>query len=455
MIAIKNLKVKSSIFACLLLLSLNLTAIEFTQAPPSPDLQKDWPTIIAQLEAALNQSPSDQGIISSLANSYNNYGLTLASNKQWSQAEYYVQKGLALVPDSDSMKRNLSNIYFGQAYESYQDQNNQSYESNEHGEAQQLAKKALSIYPKNVNAYLLLGDIEYMNQDMTAAKDAWQQASTLMPDNQQIKERLEKIIREGQTENAMTDRFNSFFIIKIDPDLAAIPNFDINQSLDTARYGVDGDFNFKPTHKIPVIVYTLDEYRQTLNGAPIWSEGAYDGKIRVILNPDVQKFDRVNSTIVHEYTHAVVGDLTKNTCPRWFNEGIAKYEEYRHGVAPLINILATASTNNSVVDWAIIDQAIVSVNKNEALLAYQQSFTFIYHLIEQYGKEKLIQVLTSLGNKQTFEDAIQTAYGSSIDDLQKNWRTWLTGYVNTWAEQSSQGMPATQDPLGGGLFYSN
>ena len=41
-----------------------------------------------------------------------------------------------------------------------------------------------------MNGYLLLGDIEYMEQDMSNAQRAWEQAAKLVPENQAVQQRL-------------------------------------------------------------------------------------------------------------------------------------------------------------------------------------------------------------------------------------------------------------------------
>lgn len=400
----------------------------------------DWPKLIQQLEDEQNKQPNDIQIKDSLANAYNNYGLIFANEKQWSQAESYLQKAMATNPSSLAIKKNLSNVYFAHGYDLYENPTTQNYNSYSHTEAKQLANQALALNNKNTNAYILLGDIEYINQDMRKAQAAWQKAAELNPDNQDVKNRLAKITREAETENNMSEKYNAFFIIKVAPELENVQGFDINQALNSARIAVANDFNYKQNYKIPVIVYSSQQYQDTLTDAPQWSEGAYDGKLRIIMSKNQKLFKQINSTIIHEYTHAVIADLTNGNIPLWLNEGIAKYEEYRHGVAPLINVLALAYNTDTILPWDKINESFTASNKSEVILAYQQSFSFVYYLVERYGMSKLVALLNELGKNPDFPVVVQQIYQLPIEKLHSNWRLWLTNHIGTWAEAPARAL---------------
>ena len=59
--------------------------------------------MIAQLEAAYAQHPQDVQVMSSLCNAYNNYGVLLAQNKQWSQAEDFLQQAIEISPNPSTI----------------------------------------------------------------------------------------------------------------------------------------------------------------------------------------------------------------------------------------------------------------------------------------------------------------------------------------------------------------
>lgn len=420
----------------LLLVPINAPGDDVT-ANPSPDAQMQdlayWPPLIAKLEDLYSKHPNDPQVIQALANAYNNYGVLLARNKQWSQAESYLQQSINISPDPTLIKKNLSNVYYEQGMEIYQ--NHSTYTTYQAGDAKQLATQAINFDPQNVNGYLLLGDIEYMEQNMPAAERAWQTAAQLVPDNAAVKERLAKITRETNIESPMNAVFNPYFNIKIDPGVQQNPNFDINMLLNYAHDNVAPDFQFYQNFKVPVVVYNKSQYHEEMIDAPGWVEAAYDGKIRITIAPDQKKFDQLYSDVAHEYTHVIVGMLTNNNCPRWFNEGLAKYEEYRHGIPPRIYLLALAYNTNEILDFNKLNEALISPNKEEALLAYQQSFSFVYFIVQRYGMSKIIALLKLLGTNAEFASAVQQIYGVPLTTLESNWRLWLTDFITNWADK--------------------
>lgn len=417
----------------LMLLALLIFPIE-ANALSDGDIEY-WPPIIAKFESLHSQKPQNTKIIDSLANSYNNYAILLAKQQQWQPAISALQQAIALHPSMvNKLKQNLSNIYFSYGYQLYKNPTNEIYNSEQYSNAKQLAVQAIQLNPGNANAYLLLGDIQYMNQQMLPAQQSWEHAARLLPDNKEVQKRMAKITTETKIESDMVDVYNPYFNIKIDKTVQLNPNLSVTAILQYAHDRVASDFGYIQRNKVPVVVYSRVEYKEALADAPGWVEAAYDGKIRIALATNQKDFHLITSNVVHEYTHVVIADITKNNCPRWFNEGIAKYEEYRHGDSPRIYMLALAYNTNNILAWDELNTAIVSSNSQTALLAYQQAFSFVYYLVQRFGMTKIIEVLNALGNSIEFNAAIQQVYGVPIGTLQDNWRLWLTGFIINWAD---------------------
>ncbi len=444
----KFIQILSLIIAALLLVPLFVYAdTSISSNDPNTPITAEttdpnhWPPIIQKLEDDHTHNPNDERILNSLINAYNNYGVVLAQNKQWSQAEYYISQALALNP-SQQIKNNLSNVYYEQGFELYQTRNQQTSMTDEdlHNQVLQLANQAIDYNPQNANAYLLRGDLEYMDQQMWQALRDWQQVAALMPDNKDVQARLAKINREANIEENMNTIFNPYFIVKIDPSVQQNKNLDVEKLLNYAHDTVATSYQFTSLEKVPIIFYSNDEFHHTLEDSPAWVEAAYDGKIRVTVRPDQKDFTQLSSDIVHEYTHAIIAVYTDFNVPRWLNEGLAKYSEYKFGIKPRLFMLAMAYTTNNIIDWNKIDAAFLSADKQTALLAYQQSFTFVYYLLEKYDMTYIIKLLKTLGNKVDFATAVQQTFGVTLTTLQQDWRAWLDNFIVHWADA-----PATED----------
>ncbi len=411
------------------------------QDPNAASAQLDyWPPVIQKLEAAHGENPLDTQITTSLANAYNNYGVLLAQNKQWRQAEDYMQQAIAISTNPAPIKKNLSNIYFVQANELYAAKTDAAYTRYMHDQVKQLASQAIAQDPTNTNALLLLGDVEYMDQQMTEAQQAWQQAAALLPNNQAVQQRLAQITREATVERNMDRIANPYFNVEIDPSVESNHYLNVDKILNFAHDSVAPDFEYAVQGVVPVVVYSIEEYHDTMVDAPGWSGAVYDGKIRIPVKPDQTNFQQTTSDVVHEYTHSIVGALTNNNCPRWFNEGLAKYEEYRHGVPPRIYLLAIAYNTNNIIPWADLNKAIVSPDGNTALLAYQQAFSFVYFIVNKYGMHKVVEVLKALGTKEDFDTAIQQVYGVPLTTIENDWHSWLNDFITNWANTNNMQM---------------
>jgi tetratricopeptide (TPR) repeat protein len=425
----------------LLLVPIQLSGDTIAPVNITEAAKEDWPKIISQLEDAYNRYPNNPEIKNSLANAYNNYALVLATQKKWSSAEKYLQQAVQTNPTNTAIKQNLSAVYFSHAYDLYQNYPQTSYSSSSYNTAKQLVNQAIAANANNAHAYILLGDIENANQNLAAAAKAWQRAAAIKPSIPGLQERLVRVSRDASAEANMNTKYNMFFIIKVDPEVEKLAGFDINEALDSTRIHVSNDLNYTQNIKIPVIVYTVDNYKESVPDAPSWSEGAFDGKIRIVLTKYKNNIALLKSTIVHEYTHAVIQDLTNGNIPRWFNEGIAKYMEYKYGLPPRINYLAQAFNSNNIIEWDKINDAIVSPNVNLAMLAYQQSFNFVYYMVQRYGMSKLRALLDLLGTNMAFDTAVLQTYGVPLTTIQRNWQLWLPDFIAQWAEAPVPAIP--------------
>ena len=85
--------------------------------------------------------------------------------------------------------------------------------------------------------------------------------------------------------------------------------------LEDAYGEVGRAFSHYPDQEIQVILYS-DQQFQEVTDAPGWSGGVYDGKIRMPIGGIEKETPGLRRILYHEYTHAVVRDITKR-CPTW------------------------------------------------------------------------------------------------------------------------------------------
>jgi hypothetical protein len=129
-------------------------------------------------------------------------------------------------------------------------------------------------------------------------------------------------------------------------------------------------------------------------------------------------------TIAHELTHLVVNQITYNPynyLPDWLNEGLAMTSE---GELELSFVLA--------LSWAEAEDAYISVRSlcspfpadvNQTLLAYAESHEIVAYLINEYGSDKMLELLNTFKQGSGYDEALIKVYGFDMDELNSLWRS--------------------------------
>src|SRR3989338_5819666 len=279
----------------------------------------DWPVMISQLQQEMYRRPGFAQPRQQLAIAHNNYGVSLSEQQQWAPAIRELEEAIRLDAANGSFKQNLGQIYFKQA--------EQHYDQHQMELAMAALDRGLTYLPDAARAYALKGEIEYGRQRLKEAKAAWQRAIALDPSIEHLVKRLEQVTEELPVESNFSKLSQAYFYLRYEAGVERQTGFDIQDALLAARRAVGSDFAYWPKHKFVVLIYSAESFRRLRTETPEWMGGQFDGKIRVPL-PSAQLDPlEVKRIIFHEYTHALVHDLTSGRCPIWFNEGLAEHEE--------------------------------------------------------------------------------------------------------------------------------
>ncbi len=133
----------------------------------------------------------------------------------------------------------------------------------------------------------------------------------------------------------------------------------------------------------------------------------------------------VEQTIAHELSHIVVHLATDNPLggiPAWLDEGLAMYAE---GELPPHNAIA--------LEDAIRNDELISVRSlssytgdpEQVDLYYGEAYSLVDFMLQEYGKEKMGQLLAIFKEGSHQEDALREVYGFGLDELDDQWRAYL------------------------------
>ena len=367
----------------------------------------DFEKAIEKLKDAYGLFPYDENIKYSLAKAYTALGDKQMHGKQFVDASESYNNALKLYPDSyELMVMRGGALYYAKRYDEAAIILEQSRLGGE---------KALTFF--------LLGRIHYDSGDLPGGIDMWEKAISLDPDNKNTLRLLEKARREAKVESVMEKNERAMFQISFDEGAISDLADEVLKTLESAYNRIGSDFSCYPVARVPVILYTRKEYR-LISAGPEWSGGLYDGKIRLPIGGAKNLNKMMNGVLFHEYTHVVVGEITKGNCPTWLNEGLAEFEG-RKEYDPPMTALETAAKAARFLPFSRLEKTFLSMDGKDVLLAYQQSYSMVSFIISEYGLHKIREILTNLGNGLNLDSAISKAledYQITYEGIEKKWQ---------------------------------
>ncbi|HSJ58894.1 MAG TPA: peptidase MA family metallohydrolase [Anaerolineae bacterium] len=146
--------------------------------------------------------------------------------------------------------------------------------------------------------------------------------------------------------------------------------------------------------------------------------------ILIAAGPDAQEYGE--TTVAHELMHLVVRQLAFSCSadlPRWLDEGLAVWAEGppdEHQEA----LLAAAIAVDRLLSLRSISSSF-SAHANRAGLAYAQSYSVVAFLIEQYGRERILDLLAAFHSGATYDGALAQVYDLDTDRLEDLWRAGI------------------------------
>jgi hypothetical protein len=157
-----------------------------------------------------------------------------------------------------------------------------------------------------------------------------------------------------------------------------------------------------------------------LINAPNWIRGGIGvGKIVIAspLNPPPRsEFNNVINTAVHEFVHIIVNKINADT-PRWLNEGIACYEAKDNNEEWIRETVKDGLVNNILPTLKDLNtgQDFETFYKRDG---YQYSYTIVETIIEEFGYDKLYDLIKS---PNSFVDI----FGKTELQFQNSWIEYI------------------------------
>ncbi len=191
-------------------------------------------------------------------------------------------------------------------------------------------------------------------------------------------------------------------------------------------------FRFEPEKRIAMIVYPNHAEFAVTNAVnlPTFSEGIggvtelYKNRIAIPFAGDYRDFRRV---VHHELLHAVVNEVyyggsiqsliqlgPRMRIPLWFNEGLAEYLA-----------LGWDTQSDMYIREAVINDHLPDIDQLNGYFAYRGGQAVWDYVAEQYGQEKIAEILRRLQTARSVSQAFQRSIGLTVDELSDQWKRSL------------------------------
>lgn len=278
-----------------------------------------------------------------------------------------------------------------------------------HGDAARSLRRALELEPRLTEASRLLGEIEYRQGDVDGAVRAYERALVHAPGDAKMRARLETWRQEAALHRTLTQRNDGRFSIVFEGRSDRALTDHAFRTLDAAYWRIGKALNSFPSSSITVTLYTEQQFRD-LTGAPDWSSGRFDGRIRLAVRGALQDRPQFDRVLAHELTHALVSMIAPRGVPRWLHEGLASYFEPRDPAEALRMLKSSGlvPVNGLVASF----RDLTALN---ATVAYMQSLVVVDVLMRRLGP-RMGMLLQSLDRGQTLEDSL-LLLGTSVAEV--------------------------------------
>ena len=197
--------------------------------------------------------------------------------------------------------------------------------------------------------------------------------------------------------------------------------------------GVFGwDFALRPT---VLLIMNRERFRRMAE-SPITVAFAVPGKNLIVIDysrMNIHPFS-LGNTLKHELCHLLLHHhIQGRLLPRWLDEGVCQWVS--DGIGDILfdqkrSLLNKAAFRGRFIPLHALKETFPR-HKESLILAYEESKSFIAHIIARSGKEGLLKVLGRMKGGENVEVAILKGLSIPLEKLEKDWQQSLRRKV-TW-----------------------
>jgi len=199
------------------------------------------------------------------------------------------------------------------------------------------------------------------------------------------------------------------------------------------------DTGIYPEKHISLFIYASSK---DLQGAMIfpqeWTGGVAFTEYGIIsIGVPPNELDWGKRAVAHELGHMVIHQMTFSpygaiVLPNWLDEGLAMHAEGKPDPY-LESWLKKAISENKLISVRSLSSPFSAIPE-EAYISYAESQSLVEFLIQNYGKDKMLHLLSLLKEGNSCDEAMTEVYGFDQDGLDTLWRKYITIQIKSQLE---------------------
>jgi tetratricopeptide (TPR) repeat protein len=193
----------------------------------------------------------------------------------------------------------------------------------------------------------------------------------------------------------------------------------------TAKYG------FEPEGPILIEVFEeTEDFAVRSVGLPDIGPlvGICFGKVITLISPDTLTANW-QEIVWHEFMHVITLQMTDNRMPRWLSEGISVWEEKEGrpywGRDQGLDLVRAAEDEQLLHIGELNDGFTNARNSADLGFAYFQSYLVVDYITQQYGFEKLVELVKQYAFIKEDSERFAEVFDESLDQFDAGFQGWI------------------------------
>jgi tetratricopeptide (TPR) repeat protein len=302
-------------------------------------------------------------------------------------------------------------------------------------EAETMLREAVALAPNWPKPRIELGLLLMQAAHDREAQSELAAATRLDPFNKRAANQLAMLNDLLAYDTIETEHF----LIRYKPGIDEALARDMPEKLESIYRDVTAAFDHRPK-RTTVIDLMPDEkhFAVRITGMPdIWTIAAATGDAIAMTPPREGAgqhggYDWPN-VVRHEYVHTVTLDQTRNRVPHWFTEACAVSQETAGRSYDTCRLLAEALQKGKLfpldqINWGFIRPKTPA----DRPLAYAQSDWMLEYIAVRYGHQVIVDLLELYNDGVSDTDALEQVTGQSAQAFMSGFKAWAGDEVRRW-----------------------